>query len=108
MNIESSDIAALFALALVPGLAAPVVCYTGLSGTYASSATLAELAFPLMAILIGWSVFDAAPTASQWVGIIILAATITVMSLSARHDPEGLGVRSLDTESSLERSKNAV
>ena len=108
MNIEGSDISALFVLALVPGLAALVVYYKGLSRTYASSATLAELAFPLTAILIGWSVFDAVPTASQWVGIIILTATITVMSLSARDDPEALGVRSLDTASSPQRSKNAA
>jgi drug/metabolite transporter (DMT)-like permease len=107
-NVEGSDIAALFALALIPGLAALVVYYKGLSRTYASSATLAELAFPLTAILIGWSVFDAVPTASQWVGIAILTATITVMSLSARDDPDALGVRSLETASRPERSKSAA
>jgi drug/metabolite transporter (DMT)-like permease len=108
MSIESSDIAALFVLALVPGLAALVVYYKGLSRTYASSATLAELAFPLTAILIGWSVFDAVPTATQWLGIVILTATIAVMSLAARDDPQALGVRSLDTASEPERSKSAA
>ena len=105
MNMESSDIAALLALAFVPGLAALVVYYRGLSVTYAANATLAELAFPLTAILIGWSVFDTAPTASQWAGIAILTATITAMSLSARDGPDALGVRSLETANSPERSE---
>ncbi len=108
MNIGSSDLASLFVLALVPGLAALVLYYRGLSGTYASSATLAELAFPLTAILIGWSVFDAVPTASQWVGIAILTATIAVMSLSSRDGPDELGVRSLETSHRAERTKSAA
>jgi drug/metabolite transporter (DMT)-like permease len=83
----------LIALALVPGLAALAVYYRGLSGTPASAATLAELAFPLTAILIGWSVFDTVPTGSQWLGIGVLAATIVAMSRAAQRQPAALGVR---------------
>jgi drug/metabolite transporter (DMT)-like permease len=93
IDITLSDIGALVLLALVPGLAALMIYYRGLSRTPASSATLAELAFPLTAILIGWSVFDTVPTATQWIGVALLAATIIVMSREASHDPEGLGVR---------------
>ena len=93
IDVTLSDIGALVLLALVPGLAALMIYYRGLSRTPASSATLAELAFPLTAILIGWSVFDTVPSATQWVGIAILAATISVMSREASRGPEGLGVR---------------
>ena len=93
IDVTLPDIGALVLLALVPGLAALMIYYRGLSRTPASSATLAELAFPLTAILIGWSVFDTVPSATQWVGIAILAATISVMSREASRGPEGLGVQ---------------
>lgn len=91
-GIGLGDFGTLIALALVPGLAALAIYYQGLSRTPASAATLAELAFPLTAILIGWSVFDTVPSASQWVGIAVLAATIVHMSSAARREPAALGV----------------
>jgi len=92
MDITFSDFGALFLLALVPGLAALMIYYRGLSTTPASSATLAELAFPLTAILIGWAVFDTIPTTTQWVGIFVLATTIVVMSRASIRATEALGV----------------
>lgn len=91
-STTASEIGALFLLSLVPGLIAMMVYYRGLAGTPASSATLAELAFPLTAIIIGVLVFDAAPTWSQWLGIAIVAGTITMMGLMSRRDPGALGV----------------
>ncbi len=95
LDVSLSDGGALLLLALIPGLAALLIYYRGLSTTPASSATLAELAFPLTAILIGWFVFDTMPTATQWVGIAALSATIIVMSRAANRSREGLGVREL-------------
>lgn len=93
LDVTLSDMWALLLLSLIPGLAALMIYYRGLSSTPASSATLAELAFPLTAILIGWSVFDTVPTATQWVGIFVLLSTILVMSRAANQDVELLGVR---------------
>lgn len=91
-EIGLSDFGALILLSLIPGLAALTVYYRGLASTPASSATLAELAFPLTAILIGWSVFDTVPSGSQWMGIGLLSATILVMSRAANRGREALGV----------------
>lgn len=95
-GIGFGDFGTLIALALVPGLAALSIYYRGLRGTPASAATLAELAFPLTAILIGWSVFDTVPSGTQWLGIVILAATIVVMGLAANREDELLGVRAVE------------
>lgn len=92
VGISLSDFGALFVLALVPGLIAILVYYRGLALTHASTATLAELAFPLTAILIGWLAFETTPTASQWIGIVALAATIVVMSRAANKGDDALGV----------------
>lgn len=97
LDVTWSDFGALVLLALVPGLAALLIYYRGLSSTPASSATLAELAFPLTAILIGWSVFETVPTATQWIGIVTLSATIVVLSRAANRGREALGVRELES-----------
>ena len=91
-GIDLGDFGTLIALALVPGLAALAIYYRGLAGTPASAATLAELAFPLTAIVIGWSVFDTVPDGSQWIGIVVLALTIVTMGRTAHREPAALGV----------------
>lgn len=97
MQITFSDLWALALLALVPGLAALMVYYRGLAKTPASGATLAELAFPLTAVFVNWAAFDRVPGPTQWAGIIVLSATIVVMSLAAaRRHNDGLGVRELE------------
>lgn len=94
-EISSSEFGGLILLSLIPGLAALLIYYKGLSTTPASSATLAELAFPLTAILIGWAVFDTVPTATQWLGIVTLSATIIVMTRAAARGRAALGVREI-------------
>lgn len=96
LEITLPEFGGLMLLSLVPGLAAIMIYYRGLSTTPASSATLAELAFPLTALLIGWSVFETVPTTTQWIGIVMLSATIVVMTRAANQGPEALGVTQVE------------
>lgn len=92
--VGRADVPALVLLALIPGLAAMTLYYTGLRTTPASAATLAELAFPVTAVVIGRFVFDDALTVTQWVGLALLTGTIVTMSLrSRRRGAAALGVR---------------
>ena len=74
----------LLLLALVPGLAAMVLYYRALGRTPASRATLAELAFPLSAALVGVLVFGTRPEASQWLGMGLVLATVVALSWHER------------------------
>ncbi len=82
--VGSTDVPALLALAAIPGLLALWLYYRGLANTPASAATLAELAFPLSAVVINRIAFGATLTPSQWVGITILAGTLVVLGRSSR------------------------
>ncbi len=93
MEVTLADLRALALLALVPGLAALMIYYRGLSTTPASSATLAELAFPLTAIFVNWLRFETSPNETQWIGILTLSVTIIVMGRAGSRDQDGLGVR---------------
>ena len=86
----------LLLVAAIPGLLALLSYYRGLRTTPAISATLAELAFPLTALVVNASfqLNFQAPVASQWVGAGVLAATITAISIvSINRRPEDAGVR---------------
>lgn len=81
--VPRGAVASLAALAMVPGLLALWLYYRGLRATPASIATLAELAFPLSAIVINRAAFGATLTATQWVGVTTLMVTLVVMSLQS-------------------------
>ena len=84
---------ALLLLALIPGLISLLLYSRGLRATPAAAATLAELTFPLTAILVGYFAFDAALGTSQWIGVAIVSTTITVMGLAgSRRENRGLGI----------------
>lgn len=68
-------------LALFPGLLALVLYYLALGRTPASRATLAELAFPLTAALVGVVAFGTRPAPGQWLGIAIVLVTVVSLSL---------------------------
>ncbi|GAA5160668.1 DMT family transporter [Ornithinimicrobium tianjinense] len=68
-------------LVLLPGLAAMVLYYLALGRTPASRATLAELAFPLTAALVGVVVFGTRPVPTQWLGIAIVLVTVVALAL---------------------------
>jgi drug/metabolite transporter (DMT)-like permease len=64
--------AALILVALIPGLLGILLYYRGLMRTPASVATLAELAFPFTAILVGWLWLSNPPAPKQLLGFALL------------------------------------
>src|SRR3954471_7893977 len=69
-------------LALVTGLFALGLYYSGLQRTPAVAASLAELAFPVSAILVGYFKFGQTLTGWQWVGVGL--TSLFVIALPAR------------------------
>lgn len=85
----SASIAALIAMALIPGFLALVFYYRGLRWTTASIACFGEMAFPLTAVLTNWYILDVRLTGSQVIGGCILVATVAAVScLNARRRGE--------------------
>lgn len=70
----------LFFLALVPGLLAMLIYYAGLRQTRASYATLAELAFPALAVVVNWFTLGATIDVVQVIGFVLLWGAITALS----------------------------
>lgn len=75
------DAVGLVLLALIPGLLALALYYRALQSTPASRATLAELAFPATAAVVGVLVLGSSLTWSQWTGLAVVAATVTAMGV---------------------------
>ena len=63
-------------IALLPGLLGMGLYYWGLRGTTASVATLAELCYPLTALLIGVFVQHTPLMPGQWLGLALLLAAV--------------------------------
>jgi drug/metabolite transporter (DMT)-like permease len=84
LTVPWRDAPVVALLALVPGLLALILFYRGLRGTPASRATLAELAFPFTAALVGVAFLGAVLTGSQWLGLAVLATTVTALALHER------------------------
>jgi DME family drug/metabolite transporter len=68
-------------LALVTGAAALSLYYIGLKRTPATLASIAELAYPVTAVIVGYVAFDATLRWTQWAGVIL---TVGVVSLLPR------------------------
>jgi drug/metabolite transporter (DMT)-like permease len=66
-------------LALIPGLLALLLYYRGLSGTRASYATLAELAFPATAVVLNWTFLGVGVGANQLIGFVLLWGAVFVL-----------------------------
>jgi drug/metabolite transporter (DMT)-like permease len=66
-------------LALVTGLVALLLYYYGLQRTTASVASVAELAFPVVAIAVGYFAFDATLTGTQVVGVAVTSLVVLVL-----------------------------
>lgn len=83
----AGNLPALAGLALVPGLLALLVYYHGLRRTPAARATLAELAYPSTAALVGVVFLDASMTGSQLVGAALVAGTVTALARTSARAP---------------------
>ena len=80
-------------LAMIPGGVGLLVYYRGLGRTSASAATLAELAFPLTALIYGWVFLDEALNTAQLAGVVLLIGVIVAMGFAqAKAGAEGTGV----------------
>jgi drug/metabolite transporter (DMT)-like permease len=84
LAVRGGDVPAVVVLALVPGLLALGLYYRGLRRTPASRATLAELAFPFTAALVGVGLLGATLAPSQWLGLVVVAAAVTALALHER------------------------
>lgn len=109
LAVDPSATVNIVLLALVPGLLALLLYYRGLRQTPASRATLAELAFPITAALVGVTVLGRTLGPSQWLGFAIVLASVVGLALhEGRSDrpavatpdraEEALGVDARDPE----------
>jgi drug/metabolite transporter (DMT)-like permease len=72
-------------LAVIPGLLALLLYYRGLTGTRASYATLAELAFPATAVVLNWTFLGVGVSPNQVLGFVLLWGAVFVLGyLNAR------------------------
>ena len=97
--LQPGYLPALLLLSLVPGLLALLLYYRGLRRTPAAAATLAELAFPLTAILVNYLAFGAGLSPDQRLGTALLAGAVLVMGFNSARGSESVGIR---VERSLE------
>lgn len=81
VTVGLDDLPRLVALALVPGLLALVLYYLALRRTPASRATLAELAFPITAAVVGVVLLQARLTGSQWAGAAVVLTCVVALAL---------------------------
>lgn len=77
---DAAGTASVVGIALVPGLAAMWLYYRGLRRTAASRATLAELAYPFTAALVGVTVLGSQLSTTQWLGAGLVVAAVTALS----------------------------
>jgi drug/metabolite transporter, DME family len=70
-------------LAIVTGLVALLLYYYGLQRTPASIAAIAELTFPVIAILVGYLALGATLTASQLAGIALTSLVVVLLPVRA-------------------------
>ncbi len=73
-------------LALVTGLLALGLYYFGLQHTPAIMASLAELTYPVVFVIAGIYALDAHLRWSQWLGIVIVLTTVTLLPLQRRRE----------------------
>ena len=102
VQARPGDAPAIVALALVPGLIALLLYYRGLQRTPASVATVAELSFPLTALIVNAIAFGTVLSGSQLAGAAVLAAAVVALGLADRGGEEAVGV---ETRYELEGSR---
>ena len=71
-------------LALVTGAAALSLYYIGLQRTPAMLASIAELAYPVTAVIVGYLAFDATLRWTQWLGVILTVGVVSLLPAPRR------------------------
>jgi DME family drug/metabolite transporter len=71
-------------LAIVTGLLALSLYYLGLQRTPAMVASIAELAYPVTAIVVGYVAFDATLRWTQWLGVILTVGVVSLLPAPRR------------------------
>ncbi len=71
-------------LALVTGLAALTLYYLGLQRTPAMLASLAELTYPVTAVIVGYVAFDAQLRWTQWLGVLVTVGIVSLLPAPRR------------------------
>jgi DME family drug/metabolite transporter len=71
-------------LALVTGAAALSLYYIGLQRTPAMLASIAELAYPVTAVIVGYVAFDATLRWTQWLGVILTVGVVSLLPAPRR------------------------
>ncbi|TDQ42965.1 DMT family transporter [Aureibacillus halotolerans] len=66
--------------ALLPGLLSMMLYYKGLGTMKASTATLAELSFPMTGLLVNWLVFQQEVTFAQMIGFLLIWIALFLIS----------------------------
>ncbi len=94
----------LFLLALFPGFVALMLYYIALRSTPASRATLAELAFPFTAAVVGVTLLDARLDASQWFGAAIVVTAVVTLALHEQRSRRPAVATPDDAEVALHRA----
>lgn len=82
--VTGAQLGPLVLLAVVPGLLGLTLYYIGLRSTAAARATLAEMAFPVTAALIGVGLLGTHLEPSQWLGLLVVVASVTALGLRER------------------------
>ncbi|KGA97074.1 multidrug transporter [Alkalihalobacillus alcalophilus ATCC 27647 = CGMCC 1.3604] len=77
----------LAASALIPGLLSILIYYRGLANTKASLATIAELSFPTVALIINWLVFNEVVSVAQFIGFLLIWSTMYFLSIQKQPTP---------------------
>lgn len=74
----------LLAITFSTGLVALAIYYFGLQRVPASRSTILELTWPVSAVLVGYIFLGERLTVTQWLGSIVLIATMTMIAREAR------------------------
>lgn len=85
-GVTVGQLGPLILLALIPGLLALTLYYIGLKATAAGRATLAEMAFPVTATLIGVGFLGTSLTVTQWIGLAVIVVAVTALGLRERSE----------------------
>jgi drug/metabolite transporter (DMT)-like permease len=81
----ASAVPSLLWMALIPGFAGLMFYYRGLQNTSATSATIAELAFPITASLLNWVILGVHVSLVQIAGFAIVWSVILSLTTLAAH-----------------------